>query len=170
MKRHAWVVGSLSLIAICSMVFHQTTRGDGRSLSLDEMKATCGSSTGGCVLSAALTDCNMPDEACNLCLDSMSRETVDGATSTKVKIYLGADRKICTTPTTANTKVCDPGTVACWTERSCDPGAVQVDKSCNADHTGDCQTPNTQGTWFCRKYSLGAPTGINKTKNDDNCI
>jgi len=170
MKRHVWVVGSLSLVAICSLFLQQASRGDGRSLTVDEMRATCGSTSGGCVLSGPLTDCNLLDEVCNLCLDSMSRETVEGSGPFGVKIYLGADRRICTVPTTNNNKVCDPGTVVCWTERSCDPGPVQVDKSCNADQAGNCVTPNTEGTWFCRKYSLGGPTGINKTKNDDDCV
>lgn len=170
MRTHVWSMGSIAIIALCTVFLYQSSDGSSRSLTLDEMQSTCGSSTGGCVLSAPLADCNLPDEACNYCMDSMSRDTVEGAVSTKVKVYLGADRRICTTPTTNNNKVCDPGTVVCWTERSCDPGALQVDKSCNADHTGNCQTPDTPGTWFCRKYSLGGLTGINKTKNDDNCI
>jgi len=169
MNKHVWIAG-LVAVAGLGLFFQQAGRLDGRPLTDGEMQSTCGSSTGGCVLSGPLADCNKDDEPCNYCLDSMSRETVESATSTTVKLYLGADRRICTTPTTNNNKVCDPGTVVCWTERSCDPGALQVDKSCNADHTGNCLTPDTPGTWFCRKYSMGGPTGINKTKNDDDCV
>jgi hypothetical protein len=169
MKKYAWAISSISLAIVCSLFLQLSSHGDGRSLTQNEMRTTCGSTAGGCVLSAPLSDCNVADDPCDSCIDSMSRATLEGMSSYKVKTYLGANRKICTVPTVNNNKICDPGTVVCWTERTCDAGPIQDDKWCAEDHgpNGFCQT---KPDWYCRVFTRGAPTGINKTKNDDNCI